>query len=277
MPHPILDRLTLLRRRQEMNLLLAGAGRGLVTGAAGAMVLALLLWAAWLVPASRPLVRAWLPVGLASVAGVAVLAGLATGIARRARAADELDAVAALVDAEEHLQDRAVTALAFLRKSERSELAPMEELQLAEAADRLASIDPTVVVPRRWPRSLGAGAGLLFVAAGLIADAMFFPPPPARQAAAEPKPVARPPAKAVASKPAGPAIGWQPAPAARVAAARSSVMPALELDQIVAEAARTADAQTSSGATPPPTVLEGERVPLEYRKILRQYFEAIRP
>jgi hypothetical protein len=280
MPHPILDLLTTIRHRQERNLLLGAVGRGLLVGAAAALVPAALTWAVRFLPAAGPMVRLWVPVAMAVLAALAVLAGLVRGVARRLRLPTGLKPVARLVDAQANLQDRTITALAFLEKTE---LSPVEELQLAEASGRLANVDPAAVVPGQSPKWLILGMLLLATASGSIAAAFYFPaktPPPQNHELVVSNPPAKPPAPPTTSKPVLADLHWQPAPAAMVAAARSSVQPGVALEQFVAEMGRAADTAvtpTVPGAAAQPTVLEGERLPLEYRKMLRQYFESIRP
>jgi hypothetical protein len=89
---------------------------------------------------------------------------------------------ACAVDAHYQLKDRSVTALAFLEQQAPSEL---HQLQLADAAERLRSIEPRQVVPLKAPRALPIGLAVLGLAiVGLAwpmttpqAEAALLPPP----------------------------------------------------------------------------------------------------
>lgn len=74
-------------------------------------------------------------------------------------------AAAAAVDAHYRLKDRAVTALAFLHKTEKTSL---DELQVRDAAEHLSQIDPQAVVPWKTPRLLPLALASLVVAVALI-------------------------------------------------------------------------------------------------------------
>lgn len=74
-------------------------------------------------------------------------------------------AAAAAVDAHYRLKDRAVTALAFLQKSEKT---PLDELQVSDAARHLSQIDPPAVVPWKSPRLLPAALAALAAAVALM-------------------------------------------------------------------------------------------------------------
>lgn len=74
-------------------------------------------------------------------------------------------AAAAAVDNHYRLKDRAVTALAFLNKTEKT---PLDELQVGDAAEHLSRIDPQAVVPWKTPRLLPFALASLAVAVALI-------------------------------------------------------------------------------------------------------------
>jgi hypothetical protein len=211
--------------------------------------------------------------------------------------------VAVLADAKCRLQDRLRTALEFLEKADRK---PVEELQIAEAAGHLWRVDPAEIVPAAWDRSFLAGLVLSLAAGGLIACGWLGPAsrPVARAALGSVSPggqagmtaartnggAGRQGAHPFPQAATGPADQrpmaprdphWQPAPAARVAPARASLGTGPTLEEILAEAAR-AGAAASNAAVSAETVAassadEGELLPLEHRRMLRSYFESIRP
>ena len=82
---------------------------------------------------------------------------------------------AAAVDATYDLKDRAVSAVAFLGRVEKS---PIHELQVADADQHIQGVDPQRVVPFRMPAMLPFGA----VAAALALGLLLWPRPPAVQA-----------------------------------------------------------------------------------------------
>ncbi len=76
------------------------------------------------------------------------------------------DRAASAVDAHYALKDRTVTALAFLKRPERSTL---QELQVEDALAHLGKIAPREVVPMKWPRTLPYAVAALMLALGLLA------------------------------------------------------------------------------------------------------------
>jgi hypothetical protein len=290
MQHEITTRLTAIRHRQEKRLVGAGLASGLLAGsivalAAGGMAAA----TRWLPLPAAP-GRYWVLVVLSSLAGVAIVAGMMLGVARRGRLPAGLATVAALVDAQCGLKDRLRTALEFLEKTDRN---PIEDLQIAETTGHLPQVDPIELVPATSSRSYLAGILFSLAAGGLIAwawlgpanqpssTAAFGPVSPgghAGKAAAAKESIAR-----LAAEPT-PALSdprWGPAPAARVAPARASLGAGPTLEEILAESPR-AEASGSAAVMPAqsdasPTADQDESLPLEYRQMLRRYFESIRP
>ena len=290
MQHEIITRLQAIRQRQEKRLVGAALAGGLLAGsivalAAGGMAAA----TRWLPLLAVP-GRYWVLVVLSSLAGAAIVAGVTLGVARRGRLPAGLAPAAALVDAQCGLKDRLRTAVDFLEKPDRN---PVEELQIAEATGHLSQVDPIELVPAASSRSFLAGVLFTLAAGGLIACGWLGPAnKPISTAAlgrvspgghagkaaaakesttrltAEPTPTPRDP-------------HWGPAPAARVAPARASLGAGPTLDEILAESPR-AEATASAPVMPAqsdasPTADQGESLPLEYRQMLRRYFESIRP
>jgi hypothetical protein len=244
--------------------------------------------------------RFWVLVVLSCLAGAAVVAGVVLSVARRSRLPAGLVPVAVLVDAQCRLQDRLQTALEFLEKADRN---PVEELQIAEAVGHLSRVDPAEIFAAASSRSLLAGILLSLAAGGLIAWGWLGPANrpnstlssrgatgslPTRVSGGTGGQAARgtrapQPAAAIAGKPpvARRDPHWGPAPAARVAPARASLGAGPTLEEVLAEAAR-AGAAGSAPVVPAqpdaaPSADQGELLPLEYRQVLRQYFESIRP
>ena len=271
-----------VRRRQDTQRMLRWTARGLLAGAAIAVVVAALRW--------------WLPFGV--VAGLlvaAVVLGEVAGLWLGMRRKPGWHAAAAAVDAHYKLQDRTVTALAFLAKTPRS---PLEEMQIAEALGRLAQVDPRRVVGSRFRREFLGAAGLIVVAAavvtwpvpqttlepqpGLVAakPKTAKPSSPSQQPSKAKSPVPKPPPDPAAAERLRTAVQWQRARGtAPLGAARAPAGPALRelASQVVGEAGPS---DVDVGAKPqaaPAVVLEGEPLPLRYRQTLRRYFESIRP
>lgn len=144
--------LALVRRRQQALLVLWLAAQGLLLAALTGIVLGAGRWLA-----------GWSVSPLAVVA--VLLAGPAAGALVGFLLRRSWHSAASAVDAHYRLKDRAVTALAFLRKPNRS---PLDDLQVEDAARHLADIEPRQVAPWRWPRSLPVGAALLCVAVALL-------------------------------------------------------------------------------------------------------------
>ncbi len=314
MQHEIITRLKAIRHRQEKRLVVASLARGLLAGSIVALTFAGMAAATLWLPLPAVPGRFWVLVVLSCLAGVAVVAGVVLGVARRPRLPAGLAPVAALVDAQCRLQDRLRTALEFLEKAERK---PVEELQIAEAAGHLWRVDPAEIFAAASNRSLLAGVMLSLAAGGLIAWGWLGPanrskvvgtlrvlqpadgtrsvpatkgdhgvPQPADGTRSVPATrgdhrVPRPPTVAETPSRTPHDPHWGPAPAARVTPARASLGAGPTLEQALAEATR-AGAAGSTPAVPvqpaaAPAADQGELLPLEYRQMLRQYFESIRP
>lgn len=170
MERAIYGRLALVRRRQRRLFIERMASGGLLIGSLVALVLGAGRWLAdWPVaPWLAAIVFAAGPV-------LGALVGLFWPLGWRA--------AAAAVDAHYRLKDRAVTALAFLSKTDKS---PLDELQMRDAAEHLSRVDAHAVVPWRAPRLLPAAVAAFAIAAALI----VWPagPRPAEAGVAEPLP-----------------------------------------------------------------------------------------
>ena len=152
MSGPIYAELAPVRHRQQRALATWSTVVGLLVSSTAGVVLGVSrMVAGW--PAS-PLV------GLAVLAAGPVL-GLIVGLAWRRSWHD----AAAAVDVHYDLKDRAITALEFLTKPEATTL---QELEVADTAERLGRVVPREVVPMRMPRLLPYAVALLAAAAVLI-------------------------------------------------------------------------------------------------------------
>ena len=120
MQHEIITRLKAIRHRQEKRLVVASLARGLLAGSIVALTFAGMAAATLWLPLPAVPGRFWVLVVLSCLAGVAVVAGVVLGVARRPRLPAGLAPVAALVDAQCRLQDRLRTALEFLEKADAS-------------------------------------------------------------------------------------------------------------------------------------------------------------
>jgi len=216
-----------------------------------------------------------LPVMLA--AGACLLAGPLVGfwLAGRRRVSWQL--AAAAVDRRCGLLDRTLTALCLLGRTHRR---PLEALQIEEAAMRLRSVDPAVVVPLTVPRQLVAGLLLFVIAAGLIVWPWPQREEPGRaQAEQRPAPTSRPePVRA--RRPAGVDWGWRPAETASLPAAQAETAPLVPLARLAtsqnglpAEGAAEASRRAAAAADWP----LAELIPLDRRLTIRRYFEQLRP
>lgn len=151
MERAIYGRLALVRRRQRRLFVERMASAGLLVGSLAGLALAggrfLAEWP----------IAAWQP-ALAFLIGPALGALVGCFWPQRWRAA------AAAVDAHYRLKDRAVTALAFLGKTEKS---PLDELQVRDAAEHLSRVDARAVVPWRMPKLLPPALAALALAVAL--------------------------------------------------------------------------------------------------------------
>ena len=78
-----------------------------------------------------------------------------------------------LIDRHYHLKDRILTAFALLRRTSRT---PMEQLQVDDAAEHLATVQPQAVVPIRLPKMFWIAAGVLamdYAAVALVHNNFF--------------------------------------------------------------------------------------------------------
>jgi hypothetical protein len=167
MQGPVYSHLAPVRKRQQQLLVLQAASLGLLASAAAGVVLGLGKWLGGWQPA------AWVaPVGLLSGPALGALLGMAF---RRSWLA-----AAVAVDGHYQLKDRAVTALAFLCKPPDA----LRELQVEDASQHLANVEPGKVVPLHLPPSLLAGAGIFAVAVALL----VWPKPHASEAGS-PEPI----------------------------------------------------------------------------------------
>ncbi|HUY87689.1 MAG TPA: hypothetical protein VMV10_03035 [Pirellulales bacterium] len=151
MERAIYGRLAQVRRRQRRLFVERMASAGLLVGSLVGLALALGRWlAAWPVTPWQP--------ALAFLIGPALGALLGFFWPQRWRAA------AAAVDAHYRLKDRAVTALAFLGKTEKT---PLDELQVRDAAEHLSRVDARAVLPWRMPKLLPPAVAALALAMAL--------------------------------------------------------------------------------------------------------------
>jgi hypothetical protein len=303
MENEIITRLKMIRHRQEKRLVVASMARGLLAGSIAALALGAMAAATLWLPLPAMPGRFWVLAVLSCLAGAALVAGVALGVARRPRLPAGLVPVAELVDAQCRLQDRLRTALEFLEKADRN---PVEELQIAEAAGHLSRVDPAEIAGAASNRPFLAAVVLSLAAGGLIAwgwlgpanrsiaRAALGPVSPGghagiaaagtngiagRQVA---NPVPQPETRLAGEPPLAPRDPhWGPAPAAHLAPARASLGAGPTLEEILAEAAQAGTAGSvpavSAEAAAAAPADQGELLPLEYRPLLRQYFESIRP
>ncbi len=296
MQHEIIAKLKTVRHRQEKRLVVAALARGLLAGSIAALALAGMAAATLWLPLPAVSGRFWVLAVLSCLAGAAVLAAVAISVTRRGRLPAGLAPVAEFVDARCRLQDRLRTALEFLEKADRK---PVEELQIAEAAGHLSRVDPAEIAGAASFRPLLAGLLLSLAAGGLIAWGWLGPasrsmvvgtlrvPRPADGTRSVPATrgdhhVPQRTAVLADAPPMAPRDPhWGPAPAARVAPARASLGTGPKLEEVLAEAARAGAAGSapavSAETVAAPSAEQGELLPLEYRQLLRQYFESIRP
>jgi hypothetical protein len=149
----ILERLEPVRRRQLTLEVLRYAAIGLLASSLLGMTLGVLRWQGWGLGSTL----VWAAVIVLAGPALGAFAGLVRG--RPARAA------AAAVDDHYQLKDRAVSAVSFM---ERGLATPVHALQLADAEEHLASLDPRRVAPFRIPAVMPMALGALVVALGLL-------------------------------------------------------------------------------------------------------------
>jgi hypothetical protein len=157
-----------VRRRQRLSLALRGLVLGLLAGAATGLVLGGgRLGLGWSI--------VWWQALTAVVAGPLVGGLIGLGWPRSWHAA------AAAVDRHYRLKDRAVTALEFLKRPERTD---MQVLQIEDALTHLRQAEAREVVPLRWPRAL---PGVAVALAGVFV-LLLWPLRPGQVEASAPEP-----------------------------------------------------------------------------------------
>lgn len=153
--------------------------------------MALLRSAAWGLLASSAVgigvsvYQRYLGVGLnprLATAAIALLAGPLLGALFALARGRGWHQAAAAVDAHYHLKDRTATALEFVARPHE---AAIRELQVQDAVEHLATIEPKAVVPYRMPRAL-PWAALLLAACALV-GALPLAPTPAKAGPAAPR------------------------------------------------------------------------------------------
>ena len=142
-----------VRRRQRALALLRSAAWGLLAGALAGIAAGI-----WQRLAGVPVS----PALAGSIIGAGPLLGLLVGLTR----GRGWHQAAAAVDAHYRLKDRTATALEFLS---RPEATPIHELQVQDAVEHLATIEPREVVPFRVPRALPYALACTAAAALLLA------------------------------------------------------------------------------------------------------------
>src|SRR4051794_26931460 len=130
-------------QRQLGQLLIRSAARGLVVGSAGGIALGVARLLGWPISPSLP---------IACLLGAPVFAVILGAIVSRG-----YKAAASAVDAHYKLKDRASTALDFAARAEPSVL---QTLQVEDAEEHLARIEPHEVVPFRAPKALAYAASM---------------------------------------------------------------------------------------------------------------------
>jgi hypothetical protein len=147
------DRLRPVVRRQSRLTLLRGLAYGLLTGSALGVAIGVGKWLT-----GRPVP----PLLAVAVLVLGPLVGCLLAALRRRGWHD----AALAVDAHHRLKDRTVTALEFVTRPQSDAL---HHLQVADATEHLAAVEPRAIVPIRVPRTLPLGVGLLLIAIALLA------------------------------------------------------------------------------------------------------------
>ncbi|QEG41407.1 hypothetical protein [Roseimaritima ulvae] len=141
-----------IRRRQQRQWLWKAASHGLLCAAVLACLLALVCMIA-----GRSAAWTWM-------AGL-LLAGPILGAAVALLRGPSMRDAAVAIDRCCNLKDRTQTAMGFLRKREQQ---PLRRLQIADAEQHLADIDPVAVAPIRNPRSFPIAVAIAIAAVGLV-------------------------------------------------------------------------------------------------------------
>lgn len=165
MPGRIYGKLRPVRRRQREHLILRTTALGLLVGSLSAVALGIWRW------------YSGQPVSQTTVLAVLV-AGPIVGMLLGALWRRSWNEAAAAVDARYSLKDRTITALDFMAKGETT---VFHRLEVADAEEHLATIQPADVAPFRVPRVIPFALGALAVALLL-----FLVPLRGNKAAAEP-------------------------------------------------------------------------------------------
>jgi hypothetical protein len=153
MSERIIESLEPVRRRQLWLEIFRCSAIGLLVGALAAVVLAILRWQDGAGAAPTALGAACL--------GCAPLIGALIGVLR----GRSIQLSAAAVDRCYGLKDRATTAIDFLRRGRPT---PVHVLQVADAEQHLAAIDPRKVAPYRIPRVMPYALAAAALALGLL-------------------------------------------------------------------------------------------------------------
>ena len=290
--HEIYVRLTPVHKRQQTRAFFGGLARGLWGGSAAAILLGLANLALLKWPVHRtylPQLAEW-PHHWAVLPGAAIgvlLLGLLVGAWLGARRKPDWLAAAAAVDAHYRFQHRTTTALRFLDKPSRK---PLEDMQIVDCVEHLARIDPRAVVPIGAVKPITRTLIFLSAAAAAVAGPLVVEPTPytldqaSSEAPAAVQPAeAEPPVEVPRITGMFPGdVHWREAPPGQVIANRTNLLTGATLEEVVSAAGRaTAGAEIdhenagTQGNDTPGTVLEAELLPLEHRRTIRRYFEAI--
>jgi hypothetical protein len=168
MQGPVYAELAPVRRRQQTLFVLWTTSQGLLAGALAGVMLGI----------ARLAGSAVTPWHVVAVLLAGPVVGCLVGLVWR-RSWHE---AARAVDTHYQLKDRAVTALAFLTKPNEN---AFHELQVRDAAQHLATVQPNQVAPLRLPRSLYYAAGGLVLAVAML----FWPMGPQAVEAGLPAPL----------------------------------------------------------------------------------------
>jgi hypothetical protein len=152
----ILEKLEPVRRRQLVLEVVRYTAMGLLAGSIVGVGLGAWRWQA----AGLATAAAW-PLSALAVVLAGPLLGAAVGVirGRSARVA------AAAVDQQYGLKDRALSAIDFVRRGQPTAL---HSLQVADALEHMAGLDPRQVVPLRMPVTLPYAVATLALALGLL-------------------------------------------------------------------------------------------------------------
>lgn len=155
----ILQTLSGVRSRLGRRRAVSGAAWGLLVAATVGVSLGLLRHFGWLT----------LPGWSAALLLLGPVVGAFVTLVRRPR----WKSAASAVDTHYGLKDRAATALAFLNRPSGNR---WESLQIEDAANHLAAVQPAQVVPARWPQALPWGLAGVAAAALLLIWPLTAPP-----------------------------------------------------------------------------------------------------